>query len=115
MSAAGIARALWPALRRILIRIGRWVLDDLLEDGVRFVGRYMLKRCKVFRRRLERARTKIRRGWLRRRIVRWQKAAAWLFDNASALRKRSLEIYDRLATRIPETSPWDSPRSRVAA
>lgn len=111
MSAAGIARALWPALRRILIRLGRWVLDDVLEDGLSFVARYLLKRVKVMRRRLGRARTKWRRRWLRARIGGWVHASEWLTSHAASLTKRALRLYERLAERIPETSRHESARA----
>lgn len=111
MSYGGIARALWPALRRILIRLGRWVLDDLVEDGVRFVARYLLKRVRVFARRLGRARTKLRRRWLRGRIGRWRDASAWLTANASSLRGKALDLYSELAERIPQTSRFESARA----
>ena len=111
MSASGIARALWPALRRILIRLGRWVLDDLAEDGVVFVARYLLKRVQVFARRLKRARTKLRRRWLRGRIGRWRHASAWLTANASNLKGKALDAYAELAERIPRTSRLESARA----
>lgn len=114
MSAAGIVRALWPALRRILIRIGRWVLDDLLEDGVRFVARYLRKRVKVFQRRLGRVKAKWRQRCLRRRIRRYLGASAWLDEHAGSLSKRALRLVEPLAEKIPETSPWERERRAAA-
>lgn len=111
MTRTGIVKALWPAMRRILIRLGRWVLDDLVDDGVRFVARYLLKRVRVFSRRLGRARSRLRRRWLRRRIGRWRDASAWLTANASSLRGKALDLYSELAERIPQTSRFESSRA----
>jgi len=115
MNALAILRALWPALRRILVAIGRWVLDALADEGLRGLISYMRQRVKVFRRRLKR-RLKRRRKpkllikFVRGRISRWCKAVRWLQGaEAKKLKGKVLKFaIDEAERRIPEESPLES-------
>lgn len=98
---------IWPALRKILIAIGRWLLNTARRRGVPMLVGYMLERVEVFKRRLGRARTSRRMKWLRGRIRRWTAAARWLTQHARELNARALRECERLAAKIPETSPME--------
>jgi len=89
-------------LRKILLWLGRWVLEDLIETGTTALLAYMRGRVRVFRWRLRhRARAEWRRRVLRGRIRRWNHAIRWIDRHARRLRGRLL---DRLAS----LSGWDS-------
>jgi hypothetical protein len=99
--------ALWPAFRRILVAIGRWLLGVVRRRGIPILVGYMLERIEVFRARLRRAKTDRRMKWLRGRIRRWTAAAKWLTAHASDLHERALEQYEKLSARIPEVAPGE--------
>lgn len=95
MSAAGILAGLWPRLSKFLIRIGRWLLDVVLEEGRRGLAVYMRQRVRVLKRRRKRRKPKSARyRWLTARITWWGKAARW-FDGEEA---------KRLNTRVTEAA-----------
>lgn len=105
MSTAGILAALWKIFRGFLVAIGRWLLTFARRHGLtRLVG-YMLGKVDDFGRRWKRAKTDRRRRWLRGRIRRWTRAAAWLTDHAHELHADALEQWEKLAERIPMTAP----------
>jgi hypothetical protein len=99
VSSAGILAGLWPALRRILIGIGRWILDVILNEGRSGLAVYMRQRIGVFTRRLKRARKGSPRSrWLTGRIRRWTQGATWLEGAAAkALSKKIAQEAQRRA------------------
>lgn len=112
-NAALLATKLWPSFRKLLIRIGRWVLRQVRRHGAQDMAVYMRMRALgKFKERLERA---VKRGWKRRarwlrgRIRRWLAMSAWLKRNAEKTNKRVVDRLDKLAIgdRIPKTSPWE--------
>lgn len=103
---------IWPALRRILIALGRWILGLLQRRGIMIGTEYMLERVEVFKLRLGRVkgqtpRAQRRRRWLRGRIRRWTRAAAWLLEHQKELHERALCEYEKLAAKLPENSPLE--------
>ncbi len=104
-----VAAKLWPHLRKLIIRIGRWVIQRLRKWGAQSLAIYMRIRVEVFEGRLGRARAKWRKKWLHGRIRRWLKVADWLEHNA---KKVNTKVADKLevlaiADRIPVNSPWE--------
>jgi hypothetical protein len=67
----------------LAVRLGRFILERLARHGYKRLLSYMRRRIKVFRGRLERARTVHREVWLRGRIERWTNAIKWLEQNAA--------------------------------
>lgn len=59
-------------------RIGKWILQRVIQRGAVRLGHYMLERVDVFRRRLKTAKTDRRKRWLRGRIKRWERGGSWL-------------------------------------
>lgn len=114
MTTAAILKAIWPGLRRVLLRIGRWLLNALADEGLRGLVSYMRQRVKVFRRRLakilKRRHSKWRPKWLRGRIARWLGAIRWLQGKRAAkLKGRVLDYAQRFAEdTIPEDAPDES-------
>jgi hypothetical protein len=78
MTTATILVALWPSIRRILGKLGRWVIDMVSRKGAAVVAGYLELRTEVFERRRTKARSQVRRSWLVGRIRRWKAAARWL-------------------------------------
>lgn len=110
MTAAALARAalepLWPTLRGFLLRIGRWLLETILDATARGLVIYMQQRIKVFCRRLERTRSKRRQTWLRGRIARWARAAKWFEQKADALEERITKAaMARAEAEVPDEAP----------
>ena len=105
-------RRLWPGMKRILIAIGRWVLEEIVDVGLQALIHYMRARVKVFRWRLRnRARAAWRKRWLEGRIERWNRAIRWLTRNAKRFTTRALDWLQRKAQEIPwhsrlESSTW---------
>lgn len=115
MSAAALtaARILWPAFRKLLIKIGRWVARRVRRKGAMWVSGKMRKRALTFQAtRLEAAR---RRGdkfaarFRKRQIGRWLKMSTWLADNTSRISKAIGAALNHLALadRIPLTLPGE--------
>lgn len=95
--------AIWPSLRRILVAIGRWVLDRIVRSTVLAVVWYMRGKVEDFKRRLARARSDRRKRWLRGRIRRWTRAAGWLETWRHELADRTTKAAcKQLATKLPE-------------
>jgi hypothetical protein len=120
MSAAAATAVLvkmWPGLRRSLLSIGRWLLDVIVDEGVKGLLVYMRQRVKVFGRRLRRVLKRRvspkwrvgcwRAKWLRGRIARWRRAIAWLGGaQATKLKGRIVGLAIARATReIPTEAP----------
>ncbi len=107
---AKVAKALWPTLRRLILRIGRWVLRSLREHGVQALAGYMRIRANdVFKARLGRARAKWRKRWLRGRIRRWLAVADWLEMHVKTINDEVADALEVLgiADKIPMCSPWE--------
>jgi hypothetical protein len=119
-----VGAALWPALRSILRRIGRWVLARLVEHGAPWLLRLMRREIAAIARGIEDAKAwtaaakretglKGKRRWrmlrrrLERRLARWQYGADWIATNATRLKPEVLRQFEALAERIPETAPWE--------
>lgn len=66
----------------IAIRLGRWVVRRLARWAVDHVVGYMLGKIDDFQRRLAKAKTERRKKWLRGRVRRWTRAAAWIQSRA---------------------------------
>lgn len=127
MSAAAIgavATALWPTFRRVLIRLGRWVLMKLIERGAPWLLGLMRRNILRFELGIEEAKASTRaatretglqgkRRWrmkrrrIQRRLDRWRWAAAWIAANVSKLKPTVLKAFEQLSERIPETAPWE--------
>jgi hypothetical protein len=113
VSAASVVRALWPAARRILIKIGRWVIRRVRKVGAQRLAKAMRKRALGFQTvRLNAAKRRgdaFWAGFRRKQIRRWLNAAAWLRDNAWELNRAVVDGLDRLALadRIPMTLPGE--------
>lgn len=110
--------ALWPALRRILVSIGRWLLDRLelyIPRGVTLLTAYMRERVEVFRGRLSRARTDRRKRWLRGRIRRWLTAADWLDKWRFEVKQLDFADCQARAAKLPLVSPQEREPRRAAA
>lgn len=100
-----VARALWPAFRRILRQIGGWLVGELVCEGARRLSDYM----RIYARKLSGQANDAsgpRRGRLRRRARRWARAAAWLVEHARKLSKSAARWFDRWAeqAKIPRLS-----------
>ena len=107
MSSTAIVSALWPELRGFLVRIGRWLLDVIIEEGRTGLAVYMRQRVRVFTRRRKRARGKRRIKWLTGRIARWRKAAKWLESaKAHILTKRvATKAQERAERELDDLEP----------
>jgi hypothetical protein len=114
MTTTAILQAIWPGLRRVLLRIGRWLLRTIADEGLRWLISYMRQRVRVFQARLKRVlarrHSKWRPKWLRGRIRRWRNAISWLKSKRAAkLKGRVLDAAQRMAERtIPEEAPDES-------
>lgn len=117
MSIAALATALWPNLRKFMIRIGKWLFGVLTGEGARFLIRYMHQRVRVFKKRLERVKA---RRWSRKwrvrfltgRIMRWTIAANWLEAKQADLKPKVVDaMAKKLDETIPEDSPWEDPKA----
>lgn len=114
MTTTAILQAIWPGLRRVLLRIGRWLLRTIADEGLRGLISYMRQRVRVFQARLKRVlgrkHSKWRPKWLRGRIARWRNAITWLGSKRAAkLKGRVLEAAEKMAERlIPEEAPGES-------
>ena len=109
MSTAAIlttAVALWPSLRRVLVRVGRWLIRRVVNHGVERVLGFMQVRIETFRGRRERARSPRRTRWLTGRIRRWTQAMAWLRARASQLQAKVAAELDAMAESA--RLPWDA-------
>lgn len=127
MSTAAITRVLadlWPSLRGLLLKLGRWILERLARKGLDRLRYYMDDKIDDFQRRLSRLvarrkRVKTRRGrrfeienwrvhWLRGRIKRWRLALKWLSESTQAQKLKG-EVIDlaleRARREIPEHAP----------
>lgn len=127
MSAAALtaaASALWPALRSILRRIGRWILTRLIEHGAPWLLGLMRRKMGDFEHEIQIAiaktkaatretglkgkrRWRMRRRRFQRRLARWAWAAAWIAKNATRLKPAVLREFEALAHRIPATPWWE--------
>jgi hypothetical protein len=111
-NAAVIAATLWPVFRKLILRIGRWVIGRIRRWGSQKVAVYMRMRAEdVFEARLGRARAKWRKKWLRGRIKRWVAIADWLEDKENG-KKVNTKVADALedlaiGERIPKVAPWE--------
>lgn len=132
MSAAAIgavASALWPELRRVLIRIGRWILRRLIEYGAPWLLRLMRREMVDMQIRIDDAITKtaaakrdtgvqgkrrwrMRRRRIQRRLDRWRWAAAWIAANVSKLKPAVLRQFEELSKKIPDIAPWERESAR---
>jgi hypothetical protein len=101
VTAAGVLAGLWPTLSKFLLRIGRWLLDVVLEEGRTGLAVYMRMRVRVLKRRRARFRkTRPRHKWLTTRITWWAKAAKWLEgQEAKRLSRRVAEEAQKRAAR----------------
>lgn len=107
---ATIASQLWPALRRLILHLGRWVLGSLRRNGAQNLASYMRIRANdVFTARLKRARTKRRKKWLRGRIRRWLLVSTWLEKHSKKISNKVADALEALgiADKIPMRSPWE--------
>lgn len=70
--------ALWIGILPWLRKIGRWLIERLVQKGTQWLLAVMEDRIDAFKRR--RARTKLawRKRWLLKRIFRWTKAHQWV-------------------------------------
>lgn len=117
MSTAAIGRAiaeiLWNGLRHLVERLGRWVIRELVTHGARALAGYMRIRVSVFRRRLARVLARRHAAWrprfLRGRIQRWLRGAAWLEEQADHLARVSADEAEKRLQDLPEASPWEDP------
>lgn len=100
----------WPALRRVLMSIGRWLLETVARRGPGFAVGYCHERILVFRKRLKRAASRLRKKWLRSRIRRWGRAAVWFRSKeATQLTGNVVQLAMKKADRaIPEDAPDES-------
>jgi hypothetical protein len=103
---------MWPGLRRVLLRIGRWLLRTIADAGIKGLIIYMRQRVRVFARRLGRVLHRKRHSlwrvsWLRGRIRRWKAAIRWLQGRqAQRLKGRVLKAaMKRAAQEIPDQAP----------
>ena len=112
MSTAGILAGLWPALRRFLVRIGRWLIDVAIEEGRSGLAVYLRQRVRVLtRRRKRRRKGSARYRWLTTRINWWRKAANWLEgQEAKRLSKRvAKEAKKRAEKELDDLEPvWEN-------
>lgn len=99
---------LWPPLRRILIKIGRWVLRNVIIEGAKGLAVYLRMRARHFLERREVEKNAAKRGRLRRRARRYNAAAAWFDEHAARLTARALAVYDRQSARIPDCSACEA-------
>lgn len=108
---AAIVRRLWPHARKLILRIGRWMLARLRAVGAQRLARAMEKRARGFQsRRLSAAKRRGDKVAIRFRtnqIRRWLKAVAWLRANAKRLNNKVADALNKLglADRIPMTLP----------
>jgi hypothetical protein len=115
MSGAAIGRAIaeiiWKGLRHLVERLGQWVVRELVTNGARALAAYMRIRVSVFRRRLQRVLARRHAAWrprfLRGRIARWLRGAAWLEEQADHLGKVSADEAEKRLQDLPEESPWE--------
>lgn len=68
-------------LAKILIKIGRWLLGDLLEAKLADMLGYLRRKAARFSAKAKAAKTEARRAWLRMRARNWNAAATWLADH----------------------------------
>lgn len=89
------------ALIRFARKIGRWILRKLLEIGAAWFKGYLAGKIGDFRRRLQRAKTTRRKGWLRGRIRRWSAALEWVDINSPSITRDAVREADEAARTIP--------------
>jgi hypothetical protein len=107
MSTAAIVAGLWSELKRILLLVGRWLIRRISTKGVDRVVHFMELRIETFVGRLARARSVRRKTWLKRRIVRWRKALAWVTKQVRARLEKAARALDELAEQ--QGLAWDAP------
>ncbi len=113
MSAAAIIQALWPAARRIMKLLGRWVIRRVRRHSAGWVAKRMEKRALGYQTRRMNAAKRKGDGWgafvrfRKRQIARWLRAVAWLRANAKQLNGLAATELDNLARKagIPLTRP----------
>lgn len=117
MSAAALGKALatliWKGLRRIVERLGRWVIRSLAEHGARALAAYMRVRVGVFKKRLARVLARKRHPewrvrFLRGRISRWLAGARWLDARATELAGIAERTIAPYIEDLPEDAPWEN-------
>jgi hypothetical protein len=113
MTAAQIAKALWPAARKLAIALGRWFLRRLQGKGAQWLARRMEARAKGYQtRRLNAALRQGRKAavrFRRKQIARWLKAVKWLRAKAKQINTKVADTLDSLGweERIPMTLPGE--------
>ena len=112
MNVAAIVAGLWPAFRKIITDIGRWLVGRIRRHGAKKLAAYMELRIDVFEDRLARARRPHRQKWLRGRIRRWNNAIVWLEANAAKFNKSVADAIEKLA--IADRIPMRAPLERAA-
>lgn len=106
-AATKIAGALWPAFRKLLKQIGRWLIRVMARRGLRNLLGYMACRVDVYEARLGRARTKRRKRWLTGRIRRWNAAMAWLKKHSPRIRVETVRAFEKLSEKMPDRVPLE--------
>jgi peptidoglycan/xylan/chitin deacetylase (PgdA/CDA1 family) len=107
MTTAAIVAGLWPACKRVLLLVGRWLIRRISTQGVERVVHFMELRIETFEGRRERARSDRRKAWLTARIGRWRKALGWVRKQVRAHLERAAKALDELAEK--EALGWDAP------
>lgn len=116
MSSAALGRAIgelvWKGLRYLVERLGRWIVGELVTHGARALAGYMRIRVTVFRRRLARVLARRHAAWrprfLRGRIQRWLRGAAWLEEQSDNLARLAADEAEKRLQDLPEESPWEN-------
>lgn len=98
-----IARALWPAFRHIVIRLGRWFARRLANKSALWLASAMTQRIVRFRKQLARSKRDAPRWrkWMKARIRIRQHAIRWLCTHAKTLTERIMQAYEALTKKLP--------------
>lgn len=120
MNALALAKALWPAARKHAMRLGRWVIDQLSNLGIKALRGGTRAKIKKLSRRMRRLRKKMSRAkslrkiervarkmkWIEDRILRRLRLLAWLDEKESDLTK---EVNEKLSALLDSAVPEKSP------
>ena len=107
--ALALARGLWPSLRGLLLRVGRWVLRRISRVGYKRILHYMEERIERFRKRAITRKAKWARAFNADRAERWARVVEWIKANRVRLRKRVATELNGLAKEyIPTHVPCET-------
>lgn len=109
MNITAIAKMLYPGLRKLLEKLGRWVVEKLRRFGVAVIFRIIRKGIKRLRKRVRKIKLKLVRSESFRKIGRLARRLAWVTDRLRNWRgtldwfaQREAQLSQKVADRLNE-------------